>query len=263
MVGLGLGALAILSGIVMLGALSGRWERAAARAADPGDAAYARAVAASRGATGQDLLWAGAAMLLATVGALAGSLDDRTGALLVATTATVAALGLLLRAHLYRVRHPLPRRSRAPRSIVQPASPAAARVVPLENRGAPAALLAFDERDREAAAANGVSADEVFADASRAEMAVPESAADIPELAYSFMRDDAPEGEARKTPYSFMLDANGIDEPTAGDPSREALSGDEVLPAVDDPELPTEVAMPDEAGDADDDLAAEGRERPS
>jgi hypothetical protein len=52
-------------------------------------------------------------MLLATVAGLVGSLDDRTGAFLVTTTATVSAVGILLAGYLQRVRHPTPPRRRA------------------------------------------------------------------------------------------------------------------------------------------------------
>jgi hypothetical protein len=51
-------------------------------------------------------------MLLVTVAALAGSLDDRTGAFLVTTTATVAAVGILLAGYLQRARNPVPPRRR-------------------------------------------------------------------------------------------------------------------------------------------------------
>jgi hypothetical protein len=51
-------------------------------------------------------------MLLVTVAALAASLDDRTGAFLVTTTATVAAVGILLAEYLQRARNPAPPRRR-------------------------------------------------------------------------------------------------------------------------------------------------------
>ncbi len=51
-------------------------------------------------------------MLLATVAGLVGSLDDRTGAFLVTTTATVAAVGILLAGYLQRARNPVPPRRR-------------------------------------------------------------------------------------------------------------------------------------------------------
>jgi hypothetical protein len=113
-VGFGLGAIGVLLGVVMLGWLAPRAQRAAARAAEPDDAAYALAVAAEHQGTGQAFLFAGAAMLLATIGGLAGSLDDRTGALLVTTTATVAAIGIFLSGYLQRLRNPAPRRRSAP-----------------------------------------------------------------------------------------------------------------------------------------------------
>ncbi len=81
--------------------------------ASPDDAAHALAVAAEHRGTGRSFLFAGAAMLLATIGALAGSLDDRTGALLVTTTATVAAIGILLGGYLHRAPQPPATRRRA------------------------------------------------------------------------------------------------------------------------------------------------------
>jgi hypothetical protein len=111
-VGLGLGTLAILVGLLTLVWAAGRWERAAARATTPEDAAHDQAMAAGRRDAGQALIGAGVAVLIATIGALAGSLDDQTGAFFVTTTATVAALGLLVWAYLYRTRNPLPQRAR-------------------------------------------------------------------------------------------------------------------------------------------------------
>lgn len=123
-VGFGLGALAILLGVLMHGWLARRWERIAARAVAPDDRAAALAVAGWRRDAGQALSTAGSALLIATVGALAGGLHDQTGALLITTTATVAALGLLLWGYLYRLRHPAPpeRRSRTAAASLPPAS---------------------------------------------------------------------------------------------------------------------------------------------
>lgn len=109
-VGLGLGALALLGGVCLFG-WAGRWERDANRATTRQDAVHFSAMATWRRDAGQALLGAGSAILLATIGALAGSLTDQTGAFLVTTTATVAALGLLLWAYLYRSRHPIPPRA--------------------------------------------------------------------------------------------------------------------------------------------------------
>ena len=111
-VGFGLGALGVLLGVVMLGWLAPRSQRAAARASSADDAARDRAVAAEHYGTGRTFLYAGGAMLLATVAGLLGSLDDRTGAFLVATTATVAAIGILLGGYLQHTRNPLPPRRR-------------------------------------------------------------------------------------------------------------------------------------------------------
>jgi hypothetical protein len=116
-VGLGLGALGVLLGVVMMGWLAPRRERLANHAPSPESAAYDRAIAAERRGIGQALLYAGGAIILATIGSLAGSLDDRTGAFFVATTATVGALGILVWDYLRRSRHPLPRRPRPPARV--------------------------------------------------------------------------------------------------------------------------------------------------
>ena len=123
-VGFGLGALGVLLGVVMLGwlARTGRARRGART--DPDDAACDLAVAAECRGDGQAFLYAGGAMLLATVGGLAGALDDRTGAFLVATTATVAALGILLGGYLHRVALSRRRRTRRiQRPLSVPAHP--------------------------------------------------------------------------------------------------------------------------------------------
>jgi hypothetical protein len=101
-VGFGLGALSVLLGVVMLSRAAGQADRAAGRAC----------------------LYAGAAVLLATVGALAGSLDDRTGAYFVTTTVTVAALGFLVWNFLQRARHgpPAPLRPESRARAVPPAA---------------------------------------------------------------------------------------------------------------------------------------------
>jgi hypothetical protein len=111
-VGFGLGALGVLLGVVMLGWLAPRAQRTAARVSSPDDAARCQAIAAEHRGTGQAFLYSGGAMLLATVAALGGSLDDRTGAFLVTTTATVAAIGILLMGYLQRTRNPVPPRRR-------------------------------------------------------------------------------------------------------------------------------------------------------
>ena len=121
-VGFGLGALGVLLGVVMLGWLAPRSQRAAARVSAPDDAARHRAVAAEHRGTGQAFLYAGGAMLLATVAGLVGSLDDRTGAFLVTTTATVAAVGILLAGYLQRARNPVPPRRRTRSAAVASAS---------------------------------------------------------------------------------------------------------------------------------------------
>ena len=121
-VGFGLGALGVLLGVVMLGWLAPRTQRAAARTRSSAEAARCRAVAAEHRGTGQALLYSGGTMLLVTVAALAGSLDDRTGAFLVTTTATVAAVGILLTGYLQRARNPVPPRRRTRTSPAASAS---------------------------------------------------------------------------------------------------------------------------------------------
>jgi hypothetical protein len=121
-VGFGLGALGVLLGVVMLGWLAPRSQRAAARVSAPDAAARRRAVAAEHRVNGQAFLYAGGAMLLATVAGLVGSLDDRTGAFLVTTTATVAAVGIFLGGYLQRARNPVPLRRRTRSADVTSAS---------------------------------------------------------------------------------------------------------------------------------------------
>ena len=111
-VGFGLGALGVLLGVVMLGWLAPRSQHAAARVDSPDDAARHRALAVERHGTGQAFLYAGGALLLVTVAGLVSSLDDRTGAFLVTTTATVAAIGIILAGYLQRTRNPMPVRRR-------------------------------------------------------------------------------------------------------------------------------------------------------
>ncbi len=126
-VGFGLGALGVLLGVVMLGWLAPRAQRAATRVSSPDDVARSQAIAAEHRGTGQALLYSGGAMLLVTVAALGGSLDDRTGALLVTTTATVAAVGILFAGYLQRVRNPVPPR---PRTRAAPAESASMAIIP-------------------------------------------------------------------------------------------------------------------------------------
>jgi hypothetical protein len=201
-VGLGLGALSILAGVLLLGVLAGRWERVATNATSPEDAAYGFAMAAGRRGAGQALLGAGGALILATVGALAGSLDDRTGAYLVTTTATVAAVGLLVWAYLHRAHNPAPPRRRAH----PPRSSAAPEGAGLSGTPVPDA----SPHDREPPKP-GKSAEEgagaivsIETEDPRTGSAAAESGQRAP---YSFMIDDSvPTPETRTAPYSFMED---------------------------------------------------------
>jgi hypothetical protein len=136
-VGFGLGGLAIVLGL-MLGWSAASRDRAALQAALPEGAARDRALARDRRGAGQALLSAGGAVLVATIGALAGGLDDQTGAFFVTTTATVATLGILVWAYFHRSRHPAP-----PRARRQPRSLPAADVMP----GPAAALLVADAHE--------------------------------------------------------------------------------------------------------------------
>ena len=110
-IGLGLSALALLTGLSLLCLVAPRWFRKAG-VAHPGDAAYARAQAGERHALGQGFLCAGAVLLLATLGGISAGLSDQAGAYLIATMTTLAALGLYGWDLLYRRQHPVPRRRR-------------------------------------------------------------------------------------------------------------------------------------------------------
>lgn len=127
--GLGLSALALLTGLALLCLVAPRWSRKS-RAAHPEDGAYARALAGERSALGQGFLCVGAVLLLATLGGISAGLADKTGAYLVAAMATVALLGLFGWDLLYRRQHPLPRRRR-----VAPTRP-----IPADAEAAPAAV---------------------------------------------------------------------------------------------------------------------------
>ena len=62
-------------------------------------------------------LVSGAVLLLVTLGGITANLPDRTGAFLIASVATVAAVGLLAWDFVYRRQHPTPPRRRlAPRA---------------------------------------------------------------------------------------------------------------------------------------------------
>ncbi|MDQ2655219.1 MAG: hypothetical protein M3Z20_19480 [Chloroflexota bacterium] len=158
-IGLGLSALALLTGLTLLCMVAPRWSRQS-RAVQPADAAYARALAGERHALGQGFLCVGAVLLLATLGGISAGLADKAGAYLIAAITTVAAIGLFGWDLLYRRQHPVPRRRRvaparaqtaaaevSPSSAVEspPGSPATTptavrrRVLPARHRAVPAA----------------------------------------------------------------------------------------------------------------------------
>ena len=120
-IGLGLSALALLTGLTLLCMVAPRWFRKS-RAVQPADAAFARALAGERHALGQGFLCVGAVLLLTTLGGISAGLADKAGAYLVAAMTTVAALGLYGWSMLYRRQHPVPQRRRAAPARVQPAT---------------------------------------------------------------------------------------------------------------------------------------------
>jgi hypothetical protein len=231
-VGLGLGALSILSGIVMVTLMVWRWERAARRATVPEERRYHVACAGSRNASGQALIVVGVVILLATIGAVAGSLDDRTGSLLVATTATVAGLGLIVRDFLYRARNPMPRRPRA-RTLDAPEAASPTRITPLDIAPVAAAQHNFNQEEApepveatvgmaeepaldavldlgapveiEVAAVDAVDTEPGSVQEEVEVKPVAEPVIDeVIDVPYSFMRDDDPAAGERTEPYSFM-----------------------------------------------------------
>jgi hypothetical protein len=111
-IGLGLSALALLTGLTLLCMVAPRWSRKS-RAVQPADAAYARAQAGHRRALGQGFLCVGAVLLLATLGGISAGLTDKAGAYVLAAMTTIAALGLFGWDLLYRRQHPVPQRRRA------------------------------------------------------------------------------------------------------------------------------------------------------
>jgi hypothetical protein len=104
-VGFGVGALGLLLGVVCLAWGARRYDQAT-RPAPPATPSRDLHGAIALRDAGQVFLSAGGAILLATIGALVTALDDATGALVVTTTITVAALGILLWAFLHRARIP-------------------------------------------------------------------------------------------------------------------------------------------------------------
>lgn len=137
-IGLGLSALAMLTGLTLLCLVAPRWFRKAG-VVQPGDVAYARAHARERHALGQGFLCVGAILLLSTLGGISAGLADKAGAYLIATMTTITLLGLAGWDILYRKQHPIPVRRRttstresqsdqpatAPNPVTLPTTPAA------------------------------------------------------------------------------------------------------------------------------------------
>lgn len=128
-IGLGLSALALLTGLALLCLVAPRWFRKAG-VAQPGDAAYARAQAGERHALGQGFLCVGGVMLLATLGGISAGLADKAGAYLIASITTVAVLGLFGWDLLYRRQHPIPPRRRVVKAQAKPEADAASALSP-------------------------------------------------------------------------------------------------------------------------------------
>lgn len=120
-IGLGLSALALLTGLTLLCMVAPRWSRKSS-VAHPADSAYARALAGERQALGQGFLCVGAVLLLATLGGISAGLADKAGAYLIATITTVAVLGLFGWDVLYRRQNPVPQRRRVAAARAKPAT---------------------------------------------------------------------------------------------------------------------------------------------
>jgi hypothetical protein len=244
-VGLGLGTLGVLCGVILSGWLSGRWERAAATAASTAAAAHHRAVAIERRGAGHAMLSAGGALILATIGGLAGSLDDRTGAYLVATTATVGAFGILGWSYLHRTRHPLPPLRTAARATSRAVATAAVDPPQADAFPPPPRDLAVADQDAAAPAAPPEDeADDIAADGSSEETVAPVAA--DPDLAE---RQPTSDGRAANpivplvaaplaiaaNGHATDADTDGVEAPIAAvaapaTPRRAAPDPDEDLP---------------------------------
>ncbi|MFT4037098.1 MAG: hypothetical protein QM692_02860 [Thermomicrobiales bacterium] len=191
-IGLGLGALALLGGLALLCLVAPRWQRRARAAALPADAAYPAAKADERHAAGQALLVAGAALLLATLGGISANLHDRAGAFLIASVATVAALGLLAWDVVYRRQHPTPPRRRL-----------APRAAPVAAASAPAGA----QRVRRAPSAQPQAAAGTTGTAGAAPASVPSTDADVAAVS----RDDSGEAPATEPEGADPPEATGLE----------------------------------------------------
>ena len=243
-VGFGVGALGLLLGVVCLAWGARRYDQAARPAAQAAPSRALHGAIALRDA-GQVFLSAGGAILLATVGALVTSLDDATGALVVTTTVTVAALGILLWAFLHRARIPFLMTRQRPR-------PAAARaerhpawsMAAMPVLGAAAKPPAFDSGRTDAEAegldieAEGLDAEPDAVPATEAVDAAPDGGPD--------------EEPAAAVESTMRQDTVAAEEPhDRADAGAAASNGKEpvVEGAIPDPEaVVVPVAAPDEPG---------------
>jgi hypothetical protein len=164
---------------------------------------------------GLSLLFGGSAIILATIGALAGALDDRTGAYFVATTVTVAAAGIVFWSFLHRSRRPSPPRRRA-----QPVPvPLAARGVPDLDDAAVADSLARLDAAAEALD-SGLAGDESGAQDTRGEP-----------TRVAILENDAEDAIAAQ-PTPFLDEADVAEDRADGDGAHESAQ----LPEEDEAE---------------------------
>lgn len=251
-IGLGLSALALLTGLTLLCLVAPRWFRKAG-VPHPGDAAYARAQAGERRALGQGFLCVGAILLLATLGGISANLTDKAGAYLIASITTVAMLGLYGWDLLYRRQHPVPRRRRpartqkttsaddgaVPAAEVSQAPPAAQttvarrRVLPARQRTVPVAHTAAKPHADSDAAAEAephvpaaVEPDSSATDAPEAHDATPEV---VPE--HEGAEDEAVAADATAADAEPVEDDEPADEtPPASEPAEAAQIHPEPVP---------------------------------
>ena len=215
-IGLGLSALALLTGLALLCMVAPRWSRRS-RAVQPADAAYARALAGTRHALGQGFLCVGAVLLLATLGGISAGLADKAGAYLIAAMTTVAALGLFGWDILYRRQHPVPHRRRAAPARAKSAVAEASSALSEASAGAspPATTTAVRRRV--------LPARHHAAPAKQPAAAVAADTADIAIDAECASADLEPQAEARAAAVDVAEpQAEASDEPESVEESRES-----------------------------------------